>query len=250
MVHISSDYVFDGTAEVHFEDEPPSPLGVYGQTKAAGEALVSTLAKHWIVRTSWAVGAGDNFVRTMARLADTGVYPSVVDDQRVRLTFAPNLAAAIIHLVTSAAPGIYNVSNGGPTLSWAEIARKIFELRGRSPGDVAATTTAAFSAGKMTAPRPIPPSRLPTGVACKQRLARDRSSATLFSAASVLGDQFSMHQPIGNLAARGQCRERSTIGSAWCQRIHAATVASKVTVAAETSLPSRDELSPRKSLNA
>ena len=154
LVHVSSDYVFDGTTEVHTEDEPLSPLGVYGQTKAAGEGIVATLPQHWIVRTSWVIGDGNNFVRTMARLADNGISPSVVADQYGRLTFTEDLAAAIIHLVDHAPSGIYNVTNGGPTQSWADIAKRVFELRGRSADDVAETTTAEYSAGKQVSPRP------------------------------------------------------------------------------------------------
>jgi dTDP-4-dehydrorhamnose 3,5-epimerase len=154
LVHVSSDYVFDGETEVHDEDEPLSPLGVYGQTKAAGEALVATLPRHWIVRTSWVIGDGNNFVATMARLADTGVSPSVVADQHGRLTFADDLAAGIVHLATAAPPGVYNLTNDGPTRTWADIAKRVFELRGRSADDVTATTTAAWSEGKLVAPRP------------------------------------------------------------------------------------------------
>ena len=69
LVHVSSDYVFDGSQLVHDEDEPFSPLGVYGQTKAAGDALVATLGEHYIVRTSWVIGDGRNFVSTMVGLA-------------------------------------------------------------------------------------------------------------------------------------------------------------------------------------
>lgn len=154
MAHVSSDYVFDGATEVHREDEPPSPLGVYGQTKAAGEALVGTLERHWIVRTSWLIGEGSNFVATMARLADTGATPRVVADQIGRLTFADDLAAGIAHLTSSAQPGIYHLSNEGPPQSWAAIARQVFELRGRDGDDVAPATTADYTRGTGAARRP------------------------------------------------------------------------------------------------
>ena len=115
LVHVSSDYVFDGTREVHAEDEPFSPLGVYGQTKAAGDALVATLPRHYILRTSWVIGDGHNFVRTMAALADRGVEPGVVDDQYGRLTFTDEIARAIRHLLEVDAPyGTYNLSGEGP----------------------------------------------------------------------------------------------------------------------------------------
>ena len=100
LVHVSTDYVFDGTRELHDEDEPMSPLGVYGQSKAAGDALVSTLPRHFIIRTSWVVGDGKNFIATMASLADREVSPSVIDDQRGRLSFAEDLARAAVHLTT------------------------------------------------------------------------------------------------------------------------------------------------------
>ena len=158
LVHVSTDYVFDGTEEEHAEDEPFSPLGVYGQTKAAGDALVATLPRHWIVRTSWVIGDGNNFVRTMANLADKGVKPSVVGDQYGRLTFTTDLAAGIVHLISTNAPaGTYNLTNTGPTQSWADIAKRVFELRGRSADDVTEVTTAEYFADKPgMAPRPTP----------------------------------------------------------------------------------------------
>jgi dTDP-4-dehydrorhamnose 3,5-epimerase len=156
LAHISTDYVFDGTAEVHSEAEAFSPLGVYGQTKAAGDALVATLPQHWIVRTSWVIGDGNNFVRTMAALADKGVSPSVVGDQYGRLTFTADLAAGIVHLISANAPaGTYNLTNTGPTQSWADIAKRVFELRGRSADDVTEVTTADYFAGKQMSPRPV-----------------------------------------------------------------------------------------------
>jgi len=155
VVHVSSDYVFDGTREVHDEAEPFSPLGVYGQTKAAGDAVVSTIARHYIVRTSWVIGDGGNFVRTMARLAKDGVSPSVVDDQFGRLTFTTELARGIVHLLDSGAPyGTYNLSGSGEPASWYEVARNVFARCGRDPEDVTPTSTEAYGEGKDLAPRP------------------------------------------------------------------------------------------------
>ena len=156
LVHVSSDYVFDGTADPHTEDEPLSPLGVYGQTKAAGDALVATLPRYLIARSTWVVGQGNNFVKTMARLADQGVRPTVVDDQDGRLTFTTDLAGAIVHLVRTSAPnGVYNVTNEGPARTWCDIAQRIFALRGRDPQDVTPVSTAQFMAGKdFVSPRP------------------------------------------------------------------------------------------------
>jgi dTDP-4-dehydrorhamnose 3,5-epimerase len=155
LVHVSTDYVFDGTVTEHSEDEPFSPLGVYGQTKAAGDSLVGQLARHYIVRTSWVIGEGRNFVRTMADLAANGVSPTVVGDQHGRLTFTTDLAVGIVHLVTTGAPwGTYNLTNTGPVQSWADIAADVFELCGRDRADVTPVTTAEYSAGKLVSPRP------------------------------------------------------------------------------------------------
>jgi dTDP-4-dehydrorhamnose 3,5-epimerase len=156
LVHVSSDYVFDGTVEVHTEDEPFSPLGVYGQTKAAGDALVATVPHHYIVRTSWVIGDGNNFVRTMASLAERGVNPSVVSDQIGRLTFADEIARGIVHLLLSAPFGTYNLSNGGAPTSWADVARIVFARGGHDPDRVRDTSTVEYFAGKeFVSSRPL-----------------------------------------------------------------------------------------------
>ena len=155
LVHISSDYVFDGTVPEHDEDEAFSPLGVYGQTKAAADALVATLPSSYLVRTSWVIGEGSNFVATMAALADRGVRPSVVADQYGRLTFTSEIARAIDHLLAVSAPsGTYNVSGAGEVTSWADIARMVFNERGRPGSDVTPVSAAEYGEGKALAPRP------------------------------------------------------------------------------------------------
>jgi dTDP-4-dehydrorhamnose 3,5-epimerase len=152
LVHVSSDYVFDGTAALHGEDEPLTPLGVYGQTKAAGDRLVATLPEHYVLRTSWVVGEGPNFVRTMTSLAERGIDPSVVEDQVGRLTFADDLAAAIEHLLTvRPAAGVYNLSAGGEPTSWADIARQVFALTGHDPDRVTPVPTADYYAAQARA---------------------------------------------------------------------------------------------------
>ncbi|MCD2444221.1 sugar nucleotide-binding protein [Agromyces sp. SYSU K20354] len=158
FVTVSSDYVFDGTVESHAEDEAYSPLGVYGQSKAAGELAARAAPRHYIVRTSWVVGDGPNFVRTMASLAAKGVDPQVICDQQGRLTFADDLARGILHLLSSEAPsGVYNLSSSGPVMSWFDVARAVFELTGHDPERVVATTAEAYASGRgavTTAPRP------------------------------------------------------------------------------------------------
>ncbi|WP_408897858.1 sugar nucleotide-binding protein [Nocardioides sp. R1-1] len=158
LVHYSTDYVFDGR-EVeggHTEDEGFAPLGVYGQTKAAGDLAVSAAPRHYVLRTSWVIGEGHNFVRTMAQLAADGVDPAVVDDQVGRLTFTAELARATRHLVDTGAPyGTYNVTNSGEPRSWAGYARRVFELTGHDPARVSTVTTEEYSAGKELSPRPL-----------------------------------------------------------------------------------------------
>lgn len=156
IVHISTDYVFDGTKEPHTESESFSPLSVYGQTKAAGDIAVSLAPKHYILRTSWVIGEGANFVRTMLSLGQRGISPTVVADQIGRLTFTSELVKAIDHLLSDQAEyGTYNVSNDGDTVSWAEITRAIFKEAGFEL-TVSDTTTEEYYAGKDNiAPRPL-----------------------------------------------------------------------------------------------
>ncbi len=155
LVQVSSDYVFDGERETHPVDETFSPLGVYGQTKAAGDAVVQTVPRHYVVRTSWVVGDGPNFVATMRRLAENGVDPAVVDDQVGRLTYASDLARDIVAIVREGRPyGTYHVTSGGEPRSWFQIARDVFEQAGHDPERVSPTSTEEYGAGKQLAPRP------------------------------------------------------------------------------------------------
>ena len=158
LVHISSDYVFDGTAETPYvETAPLTPLGVYGQSKAAGDLAATTAPRHYVIRTSWVIGDGANFVRTMASLAARGIDPTVVDDQHGRLTFADDIARGIHHLLETDAPfGIYNLTSGGPVRTWAQIAREVYRLGGHDPARVTPVSTDDYfaSATAPIAPRP------------------------------------------------------------------------------------------------
>ena len=164
LVHISSDYVFDGTREVHDEEEPFSPINVYGQSKAAGDLAVSTCPAHYILRSSWVIGDGSNFVRTMVKLSDRVADPDdpldhvdVVDDQYGRLTFTDDMAEAIFHLLETNAPyGTYNCTCSGEPASWADIAREAFELRNGNGDAVRSVSTAEYyaKADVPIAPRP------------------------------------------------------------------------------------------------
>lgn len=166
LVHVSSDYVFDGTIDNHTEDEKFSPSGVYAESKAAGDIATSMVPKHYIARTSWVIGEGNNFVRTMKMLADRGTKPSVVNDQIGRLTFTDDLARGIKHLLShqpnsnSQLPianyGTYNISGDGKPASWAEIAADVYELSGHSRDEITGVSTEEYYRGKDDiAPRPL-----------------------------------------------------------------------------------------------
>jgi dTDP-4-dehydrorhamnose reductase len=156
IVHVSTDYVFDGTRQSHYESEPFTPLGVYGQSKAAGDIVIANLTSYYILRTSWVIGEGNNFVRTMIELGKKGVSPTVVADQLGRLTFTSELVKAIDHLLTTdAKPGIYNVSNCGDVVSWADIARSIFADAGFDLKVTDTTTKEYFSSKTGIAERPL-----------------------------------------------------------------------------------------------
>ncbi|CAH0122857.1 bifunctional dTDP-4-dehydrorhamnose 3,5-epimerase family protein/NAD(P)-dependent oxidoreductase [Microbacterium sp. Bi121] len=158
LVHISSDYVYDGTStEPYTENAPVSPLSVYGQSKAAGDLAAATTPRHYIIRTSWVIGDGNNFVRTMANLAARGIDPNVIDDQHGRLTFTDDLARGIHHLLATGAPhGTYNLTGTGPARTWADIAREVYRLTGHDPARVTPVGTEAYYAQATgpIAPRP------------------------------------------------------------------------------------------------
>lgn len=153
LVHVSSDYIFDGQHEVHTEDEIPSPLSAYGASKAAGDTAAQTAPRHYVVRTSWVFGDGANFISTMAKLANDGMQPKVVCDQRGRPTYAQDLARGIVHLLDSQAPfGVYNLSSDGDTASRDEIAMAVFIGCGGDPADVTPVTSEEY--GQDQAARP------------------------------------------------------------------------------------------------
>ena len=147
VLYFSSDYVFDGSkTEPYVESDRPSPLGVYGRTKLAGEREVRD---GWVVRSSWLFGAtGHNFVRTMLRLGEKQEQVAVVDDQRGSPTYVGYLAAAI-PWVLDLPYGIYHVAAGGDC-TWADFAEAILADAGLATG-VRRITTAELD---RPAPRP------------------------------------------------------------------------------------------------
>lgn len=155
MLHVSTDYVFDGTATVPYpEDHPVAPRSAYGRTKTAGEWAVRALCpESWIVRTAWLYGAGGpNFVTTMARLATERDTVQVVTDQIGQPTWTADLADLIVRLIAGPAPyGTYHGTASGQT-SWQGLARAVFEQLGHDPDRVRPTTTAGYP---RPAPRPV-----------------------------------------------------------------------------------------------
>jgi dTDP-4-dehydrorhamnose reductase len=167
LVHFSSEYVFDGESpRPYLEGDPVAPLSAYGAAKAAGDLAVQGVARRYLVRPTWVVGEGRNFVRTMLGLAGRGIAPTVVDDQIGRPTFAADLADAVVGLIGGDAVfGDYHVTGGGEPASWAGVAREVYRLAGRSDLAVTGISTAAYFADKPAAARRPLNSVLDTGKA-------------------------------------------------------------------------------------
>ena len=150
LLYISTDYVFPGTGERSYETgDPTGPVNTYGRSKLAGElAVQSLLEKYFIVRISWVFGKnGNNFVKTMLRLAETRAELSVVCDQIGSPTYTADLAPLLCDMVQTERYGVYHATNEG-TCAWSEFAEAIFEL-----------------AGRQVAVHPIPTSAYPTKAA-------------------------------------------------------------------------------------
>lgn len=133
LLYISTDYVFPGTGEqFRRTDDPVSPVNTYGRSKLAGElAVQSLLETYFIVRISWVFGKnGNNFVKTMLRLAETKAELSVVCDQIGSPTYTADLAPLLCDMVQTERYGVYHATNEG-TCAWSEFAEAIFELAGR-----------------------------------------------------------------------------------------------------------------------
>ncbi|MBK0870684.1 dTDP-4-dehydrorhamnose reductase [Saccharopolyspora sp. HNM0986] len=159
LVHMSTDYVFSGDADVPYEpDDPAEPRTVYGRTKLDGErAVLSAGARACVVRTAWVYGAGgQNFVRTMSRLERERDSLSVVDDQVGAPTWTGDLAAGVVQLAGSFAERrdpqrpVLHCTNAGRT-SWFSFARAVFAELGADPERVQPCSTEEFP---LPAPRP------------------------------------------------------------------------------------------------
>ena len=134
MIYISTDYVFDGNGETPYEtDTPKVPISTYGKSKLAGEAAVQKHQdKYYIVRISWVFGEhGNNFVKTMLKLAQSRDELNVVGDQIGSPTYTPDLAILLCDMVLSEKYGVYHATNEG-YCSWAEFAAEIMRQSGSS----------------------------------------------------------------------------------------------------------------------
>ncbi|MET0837706.1 MAG: dTDP-4-dehydrorhamnose reductase [Marmoricola sp.] len=155
VVHVSTDYVFDGTARTPYdEDASPSPLSAYGRTKAAGERTVRVEApeRHLILRTAWLYGAhGSCFPRTIARRAIDKGAVDVVDDQVGPPTWTRDVADLMVRLVQAEAPtGTWHATAGGQT-TWCGFAREVVAAVGLPPDVISPVDSATFP---REAPRP------------------------------------------------------------------------------------------------
>jgi dTDP-4-dehydrorhamnose reductase len=155
LVHISTDYVFDGLkGSPYVEDDPMNPLGVYGASKAAGETHVREIVPetHCIVRTQWLFGLyGKNFVEAILGLAQKQDVLRVVDDQFGSPTYAHDLAASLIELCGLGALGTFHVTNSGST-TWHGFASAILQRAGMDHVQVESMSTSELD---RPAPRPL-----------------------------------------------------------------------------------------------
>lgn len=151
LIHISTDYIFDGTSPVPYsEDDIPSPASAYGRTKLAGEKAAMRWPDTIIIRTSWLYSSyGNNFVKTILRKAGTAPGINVVFDQAGSPTYAADLAAAILDIISGVirnshnfVPGIFNYSDEG-VCSWFDLASEIIAEAG-SPCEVIPVRSSAY----------------------------------------------------------------------------------------------------------
>jgi dTDP-4-dehydrorhamnose reductase len=154
VCYVSTDYVFDGTRAAdrpYTEWDDTNPLSMYGRSKRAGEAVLGP--DDTIVRTSWVCGRhGRNFVKTVLNLVSAGKEMKVVDDQHGCPSFADDLAGMISRLVVARRPGLFHVTNQGPT-TWYRFAADIVAAAGLDPALVKPITTAQLLPARP-APRP------------------------------------------------------------------------------------------------
>lgn len=155
LLHVSTNYVFDGRSERPYEPwDRPNPISVYGRTKLAGEEYVRHLCTRWyVVRTAGVYGEGRNFVRTMLRAARSGKSLKVKEDEYISPTYARDLAEGIARVIRGGLYGVYHITNSG-SCSWYEFAREILR-RARMDVEVVPVPSSGY---------PLPAARPANGV--------------------------------------------------------------------------------------
>lgn len=155
LVHISTDYVFDGTkTEPYLEDDATNPIGVYGKSKLEGEIRIQKILpkNHCIIRTQWLYGAhGKNFVDTIIRAGAGNKILRIVNDQRGAPTYTVDLSDAIVKLCRLKATGNFHITNSGST-TWSNFAEKILKLSGLNKVQIQEISTQDLG---RPAPRPL-----------------------------------------------------------------------------------------------
>jgi len=196
LLHISTDYVFDGKASSPYkEDAPTHPLGVYGKSKLEGEqVLCEALPEHIILRTAWVYGAnGNNFVKTMLRLGQQHSELRVVNDQFGCPTAAVDIAETIVSIITQMHTqpnqrwGVYHYCSGDST-NWADFAKAIFEQAKAVDPDYPAVDV-----------KPIPASEYPTKAARPNYSVLDCSKTEQFFAVKLPLWHSSLQRDISNI---------------------------------------------------
>ncbi|MCR4842996.1 MAG: dTDP-4-dehydrorhamnose reductase [Eubacterium sp.] len=156
MMYISTDYVFDGEGDQPWEPDCTdyAPLNVYGKTKLEGEkAVAQSLRKYFIVRIAWVFGEhGENFVKTMLRVAKTHPQLSVVNDQIGTPTYTGDLARLLVDMIETDKYGYYHATNEGGYISWYEYALEIFRRAGVKDVSVKPVTTKEYGLSKAARP--------------------------------------------------------------------------------------------------
>lgn len=156
VIHVSTDYVFDGEkAGEYSEDDPPGPVSVYGRSKLEGERFVAKEAGNLIVRTSWVFGEGRNFIRTIVGAARKGDPLTIVDDQTGRPTWADDLAGAMAFAMEAGISGVLHVTGDGEPATWADVAELALREAGL-PASIRRTDSESYrrAADSVIAPRP------------------------------------------------------------------------------------------------
>ena len=155
MLHVSTDYVFEGNASEPYEvDHPTNPIGAYGRTKLAGENfLKEILDRFYIVRTAWVFGKnGNNFVKTMLNLSEKYDALRVVNDQIGTPTYTPDLSVLLCDMLETEKYGTYHATNEGGYISWYDFACEIFRQAGKSV-KVTPVTTEEYGLSKAARPK-------------------------------------------------------------------------------------------------